>query len=70
MKYLIVGVDINRATADPSMYFKPESYEYRQSLHLDETASRIAEFNLQARKFAPITYAINSKILAPVTNMI
>lgn len=50
MKVLLLGVDINRSSCDPALYFEENSREYNASLYLDETATRIADFTNEVRK--------------------
>lgn len=65
MKTFVLGIDINRASADPSLYFDPASYEYTRSRHLDETARRIADFVAEVRPHSPIAWAMQHKDTRP-----
>lgn len=60
MKAFVLGIDVNRASADPSLYFDKGSYDYLMSKHLDETASRIAEFTANARPNAHFIWGMQT----------
>ncbi len=49
MKIAILGVDVNRASCDPGLYYNEGSFEHMNARHLDETAQRIADFVAEAR---------------------
>lgn len=47
-----MAIDVNRATCDPSLYYKEGSAEYMSAKHLDDTAGRIADFVEDGRDYA------------------
>lgn len=65
MKAFVLGIDVNRASADPSLYFDKGSYDYRRSEHLDQTAQKIAEFVAEVRPHTPIAWAMQYKDTRP-----
>lgn len=65
MKAFVLGIDVNRASADPTLFFKPGTYEYNSSKHLDETAQKIADFVHRVRSDAKIVWAMQHKDTRP-----
>ena len=65
MKAFILGMDINRATCDPSLY--PDANLYTRAIlqQLDHTATRIADFNADARGFARFIWAMQQSETRP-----
>jgi len=49
MKVLVLGIDINRSSCDPDLYFDRDNIENRKLRYLDETAERIADFMADVR---------------------
>lgn len=51
MKIAFLGIDVNRASCDPDLYFKKGTFEHSNAQHLDKTAQNIADFIDDARDF-------------------
>ena len=58
MKILVLGIDVNRASCDPSLYPELSIHERETSRHLDETARRIADFTADARGHASFAWGM------------
>ena len=52
MKIAILGVDVNRASCDPDLYFEKGTFQHTNAQHLDKTAQNIADFVDDARGHA------------------
>ena len=65
MRAFFLGIDVNRASADPSLHFDPSSHHYHGSMHLDETAQNIAGFVAEIRPHTPIAWAMQNKDTRP-----
>ncbi|MBK9584961.1 MAG: isochorismatase family protein [Alphaproteobacteria bacterium] len=58
MKVFVLGIDVNRASCDPTLYPELDPYQRAQSQHLDETARKIADFTADARDYAPFAWGM------------
>jgi len=65
MKVFILGIDVNRASSDPSLYPELTSSERYQLNHLDQTAQKIADFTSEARDYAPFAWGMQLKDTRP-----
>ncbi len=65
MKAFILGMDINRATCDPTLY--PDKSPYTRSIlqQLDQTARKIADFNDEARDYARFVWTMQLSETVP-----
>ena len=66
MKVLVLGIDVNRASCDPTLYPELDPYQRAQSQHLDETARKIADFTADARDHASFAWGMQLSDSAPV----
>lgn len=58
MKAFVLGIDVNRASSDPSLYPDLSPSERYQLRHLDETAQQIADFTSEVRDHAPFAWGM------------